>query len=360
MDDLPPERIDEQRWQMNNGRHVSAALYPWVPVAQAQTQAWRWRPPAEGNELHTSATLSPPPPKERQLRVAVCVAGGVRALIHPVVWGSIERHVLGRPGGHAGLQRLGLFLVLGTGAEDHARRANNQPLDEQDYLSSAEGAWLLSTALAGLRPTAVKFVTDVARASCGVPPTGQFDKWADCVSLVRQHERTSGERFNVLWKVRPDTLWRNALVKPPAALPAGRWSGIAWLAQQIVEDRAHPLVSVDDITWLAHRSRWTALEKMRAGQLHCDPACAAPFWMWIRGIRSYCYMKAHFARHGIHHVDLTNGPASPFDTLTTRVMMGSGMMGGGRGYTLIHDRSTQGRFELIRPALSEVVTARRT
>ena len=77
---------------------------------------------------------------------------------------------------------------------------------------------------------------------------------------------------------------------------------------------------------------------MRPGKLQCDPACSAPFWLWIRGTRSYCYMKAHFARHGVHHVDLTAGPASPIDTLTTRVMMGTE-----GAYTLLADRHNLGR-----------------
>ena len=99
------------------------------------------------------------------------------------------------------MQQLSLFAVLGTGGENHGGRANNHPLDVQDYLRTAEGRWLLQEAMAALRPTAVKFVTDVADSSCNVPPTGQFGKWAECVSLVREHERATGEHFHVMWKV---------------------------------------------------------------------------------------------------------------------------------------------------------------
>ena len=66
-------------------------------------------------------------------------------------------------------------------------------------LRTTEGRWLLKEAMGALRPAAVKFVTDTAEASCSVPPTGQFDKWADCAALVREYERDVGERFNVMW-----------------------------------------------------------------------------------------------------------------------------------------------------------------
>ena len=31
--------------------------------------------------------------------------------------------------------------------------------------------------------------------------------------------------------------------------------------------------------------------------------------MWMRGIRTNCLMKVHFARHELHHVDLMGGAA---------------------------------------------------
>ena len=115
-------------------------------------------------------------------RVAVCVAGAARALIHPLVWRSLERHVLGRSEGGEGGHDL--FAVLGTGAEDQRSRTNELPLDEQPSLRSAAGAYLLSHALSALRPKAVRLVVGTANASCGIPASGHFSKWADCVDLV--------------------------------------------------------------------------------------------------------------------------------------------------------------------------------
>ena len=37
--------------------------------------------------------------------------------------------------------------------------------------------------------------------------------------------------------------------------------------------------------------------------------------MWMRGIRTNCLMKAHFARHDLHHVDLMGGAAPVHDVL---------------------------------------------
>ena len=35
--------------------------------------------------------------------------------------------------------------------------------------------------------------------------------------------------------------------------------------------------------------------------------------MWMRGIRTNCLMKVHFARHELHHVDLMGGAAPVHD-----------------------------------------------
>ena len=36
--------------------------------------------------------------------------------------------------------------------------------------------------------------------------------------------------------------------------------------------------------------------------------------MWMRGIRTNCLMKVHFARHELHHVDLMGGAAPVHST----------------------------------------------
>lgn len=59
-----------------------------------------------------------------------------------------------------------------------------------------------------MNPNQVRLVVATANASCGIPASGQFSKWADCVDLVRDHEHSGQVRYDVLLKTRPDVLWR--------------------------------------------------------------------------------------------------------------------------------------------------------
>ena len=64
----------------------------------------------------------------------------------------------------------------------------------------------------------MRLVVGTANASCGIPASGQFSKWADCVDLVREHERSGQVRYDVLLKTRPDVLWLGPLLtgmRPP-------------------------------------------------------------------------------------------------------------------------------------------------
>jgi len=304
LDDLAPRAIDRQRRDMIGGA-ASVSMFPWVGTQQLHLQ------PSESPQKGRRAAR---PQREATPRVAVCVAGAVRALIHPLVWHSLARHVLGRSEGGAGGHDL--FAVLGTGAEDQRSRTNELPLDEQPSLRSAAGAYLLSHALSALRPKAVRLVMGTANASCGIPASGQFSKWADCVELVRDHERSEQVRYDVLLKTRPDVLW-------PGPLLTGRHS-LVWLAAALCAT-PRTVITADDVNVLAHRAAWRVLAGMRGstGQedplgrhsLYCDPLCDSKYWMWMRGIRTNCLMKAHFARHDIHHVDLMGGAAPVHDVL---------------------------------------------
>ena len=146
LDDLAPHAIDRQRRDMIGGA-ASTRMFPWVDVQQLR------RRPSESPHKGRRAAR---PPREGTPRLAVCVAGAARALIHLLVWRSLERHVLGRSEGGAGGHDL--FAVLGTGAEDQRSRTNELPLDEQPSLRSAAGAYLLSHALSALRPKAVRLI----------------------------------------------------------------------------------------------------------------------------------------------------------------------------------------------------------
>ena len=143
----------------------------------------------------------------------------------------------------------------------------------------------------------------------------------------------------------------------PGPLLTGMRS-LGWLTA-VLCTTPRTIITMDDVTVLAHRTAWRALGAMRAAarqqeppgrhSLYCDPLCdskCAPprvwaemapdlalapaltltltltlpltlgrFWMWMRGIRTNCLMKAHFARHDLHHVDLMGGAAQVYDVL---------------------------------------------
>ena len=189
VDNIAATSIDEQRRRQHGGM-VSSDGYPWVRIQQRverSLQRYPSRPAAE----HTVNTATPP-----CVRIAVCLAGAVRSFIHPAVGHAFERHVLGAAGPTA---RTDVFLVLGTGEEDHRARTNLLPIDDQDYLRSKEGALHLSRAINRLSPVAVEFDTGPGSASCGVPPTGQFAKLARCIDLARAHERAQVALRALLW-----------------------------------------------------------------------------------------------------------------------------------------------------------------
>ena len=132
---------------------------------------------------------------------------------------------------------------------------------------------------------------------------------------------------------------------------------LEWLAAALCAT-PRTILTMDDVTVLAHRTAWRALAAMRPAarqqeppgrqrvhSFYCDPLCdskCAPpregaemapdlalapaqpltpaltltrYWMWMRGIRTNCLMKAHFARHDLHHVDLMGGAAPVHDVL---------------------------------------------
>ena len=309
VDDLPPVQIDQQRLRLQGGL-VSASRYPWVPVAQRQTHRLAWRAPSSPPPPPPPPSPPPPPP-----RLAVCIAGAVRSLLHPIVWRSIEEHVLGRPDGIAGLAAPPtVFAVLGTGAEDHRARTNELPLDEQDALHTPAGAWLLGQALEALQPTAVHIVSGLSNASCGVPATGQFEKWATCVALIDAHEARTGERFDFLWKVRPDMRWLEPLVPLRSSQ-----RDLGWLLRELSAQPRTVLTS-DDVSLIAHRESWEALRSLRAGRFSCTAACADHLWRWVR-VQQYCELKGHLAAHGVHHVDFLGGALAHEDALNTWALL---------------------------------------
>ena len=127
MDNLPAHALDRQRRDMIGGT-ASTRLFPWVRVQQAHL-----RPTSATQNKGRRAAR--PPRSGGAPRMAVCLAGAARALIHPLVWRSIARHLLGRHGAGGGAATASadgagghdLFAVLGTGPEDQRSRWRPTP-----------------------------------------------------------------------------------------------------------------------------------------------------------------------------------------------------------------------------------------
>jgi len=263
LDDLSAAQLDKQRASAHAcSGGCSLEQWPWV-VLQQQTEK-RLR-----SSQRSAAAGSPPPTGPP--RVAICLTGAVRSMVHPAVGRAFCKHVLGV----GGAAQLDVFAVLGTGGEDHRARTNSLPLDEQEYLRSAgtclppklsprrpnhastptdsciwpvgsvvpvfascphrpettrlccapDGARLLAHALNVLQPVAVEIDTGSnANASCGVAPTAQFARLARCVALAKAHEKARGFKYDLLVRTRPDVLWGGPLLSHGVRLDElARW-----------------------------------------------------------------------------------------------------------------------------------------
>ena len=149
LDVEPPPVIDAQV-RHHHGPSSSARDYPWVEIGQRLETRMRrhaLRPttaPSPERRIKRAPEQAAP---ERALpspsgapsatasttptRVAICIAGGARTFVNPAVGWAFERFVLGAAGEHA---HVDVFVVLGTGEEDHRARVNLLPLDDQEYV----------------------------------------------------------------------------------------------------------------------------------------------------------------------------------------------------------------------------------
>ena len=194
--------------------------------------------------------------------------------MHPTVWRSAA----------AALNGIDTFLVLGTGPERSVRWGR----------TAAPHPTLLATALDALQPKRVRFVMRPQLGACNNPATAQFAKWALCVDLVRAHENTTGVKYDVLYKGRPDVAW----VRPPdlRALAA----------------RVPPSVVLggNDAHLFVRREQWRALVALAPGRLRCDQRCngrSTPLLRhYFNGNNEYCLLTTAFAREGITHVEASH------------------------------------------------------
>ena len=325
----------------------NASHFPWLLVHQARQRQMQGTP---------STRVTSEPRKKRTARVAVCITGTTRSLIHPTVWRSIEHNVLGRAHGVRSADEAGLdvFAVLSTGPEDtpHAAAeraktytphddllARSQWRDAFTWRSSkrtpAGGPWedgrshseLLARALTGLRVLGVRTRSQPANLSCGLPSTAQFTRWADCVELVEAYEKRAAVashdangapsgvghasdgaqgahkqrrlRYDAILKVRTDAVHKYPIVAGGS------------LSEMVAKLEPRTVVSADDLILLILRQQWPVLHAMRpaAGGVHCAPQCNLRFRAHFPDMDGYampthCLMRSHFARFGVHLVDV--------------------------------------------------------
>jgi len=125
IDDHTVAQIDEQRVKSHLCPAAGCSLeqWPWVEVQQQTEERLRSRRRA----------ARAPEPAGPTPRVAICLTGAARSMVHPAIGRAFRKHVLGA----GGTAQLDVFAVLGTGGEDHRSRKNTLQLDEQVYLRSA-------------------------------------------------------------------------------------------------------------------------------------------------------------------------------------------------------------------------------
>lgn len=289
---------------------ADAGELPWIHVAGGRPP----EPQQDADAIHSSAG-----------RVAVCMAGQVRTLVHPAVWHALRDRVLER-GEHD------LFAVLGTGSSKRAELPRDVRAETGAWPDRAPDSCALEVALGQLQPKAVRFVLseprqspchDGARQSKVAWASLQFAKWAACVGLVRRHEQQHGVQYDWLFKTRPDVYWREPL---HLGALAGAMPG------------PDVVLTVNDMHALVHRSRFHVIDAMES--IACDIRCngASPY---LRGLfhsfNEYCLLLMHLSRFGVRQLEASH----PWESALLHFVGGTNWTAGLR---LRHRRPRLARF----------------
>ena len=230
---------------------ASAADIPWLGVGRSAPDASIRR---DQRSRVVGAAVSEVVGRSR---IAVCMAGQVRTLVHPSVTQMLYEHALARG-------RHDLFAVLSTGWHDNATgshaSARNVPahsIYDQHLPEPCE----LASALRRLRPLRTRFVlySHDGREPCRSNlATIQMVATASCVDVVEGFERDRGARghYEFMLRTRPDVYWK-------AGLPLDR------LTSKLSYHRL--VLTTNDWHLLAHRALWPVLRSL--ANVRCDQRC---------------------------------------------------------------------------------------
>jgi hypothetical protein len=260
-------------------RTASADELPWLDVLRGVAP----------EPARTPRATEPPP------RIAVCLAGQVRTLVHPTVWRSLHERLL-EHGKHD------LFAVLGTGSAKVSAQPPPVRAETGAWEDRAPNACALEVALSALRPVAVEFIMTEGGAPCHKRARResdevafaslQFAKWARCAKLVESHEVEAGISYDWLFKTRPDILWRETLHLSDlaAAMPS-----------------PDVVLTSNDLHALVHRSRFGILEGMAS--IGCDRRCdgsSALLSAFFHSYNEYGLLMMHLAKHRARHLEVSH------------------------------------------------------
>jgi hypothetical protein len=173
--------------------------------------------------LQTSPFCAATPPK-----IAWCVVGGARTLSRPVVARSI---------------RTNLFEAFGARSTVFALLKTTDNADKLDWgvrpVDSSAAELRDASRVLGVAPSHVRFVSPADEPSpneaCSIRPEwfgaagkkrgiktwinshlrgtlGQLSSWHQCFEMVEKAEANTGEKFDLVAKVRPDTFWFQAVM----------------------------------------------------------------------------------------------------------------------------------------------------
>ena len=211
----------------------------------------RCEPPSEASSTSPFCAGTPP-------RVAWCVAGGARTLAEPIVHQSIRRNLIDafgacvlhpRPHGRPCPAPAPCPLPLTELCPAPSRStvfALLKTTDNADKLSwgvaprnSSEAELQAALGVLGVEASRTMFLPSAAdpqpNPRCRLQPEwmgaagkrmkvktwlnshlpgtlGQIGSWSRCLEMVEQAEAATGERFDLVAKVRPDTYWFQAVL----------------------------------------------------------------------------------------------------------------------------------------------------